>query len=486
MPLSVQKYISENVKELLLGFVAFIIIATMFAWKRFHSDLLLVAPLGLLAVMIALYNYRLIYYMLFLSIPGSLHLEFGSLALDTSEPFMLFFLSVFILNILKGEQFSLSKKIHPFFLWIFILLFWIGITTLSGDFPSRSAKFLIAKIWYLSAFVFIADKVVNNPKQIKILFWCFLIPLTIFSVHATLKHAFLYDLSFDGGFKAPYPFFTNHVIYGCLLTQFLPFVWNAFEWYPKNTLPYRILQICMFCLLIGTILTYGRLAWLCAIALPFIYLVIRHKLLDKAIYAGLIVATILVFYLVNNNTYYKYAPEFKETIFHEGDFQNHLNATFEGTDVSGMERFYRWVAAKNMVAQNPLLGFGPNTFNLVYRKYADDAFRTWVSENEDQSTTHNYFLMTCAEQGFIGLFIFLGLPLFMIIRAFRLYHHTQDRFRKNVLLSAMACLIVILLHSLLNELIEVDKVGSMFWFSMLLIYKMEKWETAEASPKISA
>lgn len=471
---------AEWMKGLLLAGISLVLILNLFVWKKFHIDYLLAAPLGILLLFQAIYNYRIIYYLLFISIPGSLHLEFGSTALDTSEPFMLFFLGIFLLNLITGKQFSASKSISPFYLWIFLFLFWIIITTITSDFSGRSVKFLLSKIWYLSAFVFIPDKLIESPKQIKTLFWCFLIPLVGFSIHATLKHAFLYDLSFDGGFKAPYPFFTNHVIYGCILTQFLPFVWNAFSWYPKGSIPYRILQFCFTFLLIGTVLTYGRLAWVCAMALPFIYLTIRYKLLDKLIYIGLVIAFFLVFYLVNNNNYYKFAPDFKETIFHEGDFQDHLNATFEGTDVSGMERFYRWVAAKNMVAAKPFLGFGPNTFNLVYRNYADDAFRTWVSDNEDQSTTHNYFLMTCSEQGFIGLFLFLGLPLFMIIKAFRLYHLSMNPFHKSILMSASLCLIVILLHSLLNELIEVDKVGSMFWFSMLLIHKIGQWESKPA------
>lgn len=472
---------AEWIKGLLLAGISLVLILNLFVWKKFHIDFLLAAPLGILFVLLAIYNYRIIYYLLFLSIPGSLHLDIGSLALDTSEPFMLFFLGIFILNLFRGKQFSLSKPIPPFYLWIFLLLFWIVITTITSDYPARSVKFLAAKIWYLSAFVFIPDKLIQNPKHIKTIFWCFLIPLIGFSIHATLKHAFLYDLSFDGGFKAPYPFFTNHVIYGCLLTQFLPYTWNAFSWYPKGSIPYRVLQLFFVVLLIGTVLTYGRLAWVCALALPFIYLTIRYKLLDKLIFAGLIIAFFTVSYLVNNNNYYKFAPDFNSTIFHEGDFQDHLSATFQGTDVSGMERFYRWIAAKNMVVAKPLLGFGPNTFNLVYRNYADDAFRTWVSENEDQSTTHNYFLMTCSEQGFIGLFLFLGLPLFMVIKGFRLYHQSQNNFRKSILLGAILSLVVILLHSLLNELIEVDKVGSFFWFSMLLIYKIGQWESEESA-----
>lgn len=471
----------ETLRWILLSLVGIVTVGAVLVWGRTHFDLLLILPLGILALFQAIVNYRTLYYVLFLAVPASLHLEMGGNSLDTSEPFMLFFLGIFLLNILSGKQFSWNKKIHPLFIFIFILIFWTLLTSITSVYPLRSFKYLLSKLWYLAPFIYIGDKLIESPKQIKTLFWCFLIPLTVFSIFTTLKHGIVYQFSFDGAFDAPYPFFTNHVIYGCVLVQFLPFVWNAMSWYEKDSLPYYVLQVSMGVLLVGTALTFGRMAWICAIALPIIYFAIKRKLFDKIVYAGLVMATIIVFYLVQNNNYYKYAPDFNSTVFHEGDFEAHLTATFEGSDVSGVERFYRWVAAKNMVGTRPFLGFGPSTFSQVYKHFADDAFSTWVSENNEQSTTHNYFLMTCAEQGFPGLFIFVGLLFFMILLGYRIYHQSQNPFHQGILLCTIASLCVITMHSTLNELIEVDKNGSLFWFSMLLIYKMDIWEKKEMS-----
>lgn len=467
----------EILRWMLLSLVAVITVGSVVAFGRYHIEMLLLLPLGLIALFQAFYNYRTIYYLLFLAIPASLHLQMGGNAIDTSEPFMLFFLAIFFVNLIAGKQFSKDKKIHPLFVFVFLLLFWTLITTLTSAFPLRSFKYLLAKLWYIAPFIYIGNQLIESPKQIKTIFWCFLAPLVIFSIVTTLKHGILYQFSFDGAFDAPYPFFTNHVIYGCLLAQFMPFVWYAMDWYKKGSILYRLLQISLVVLLIGSLLTFGRMAWMCTVAIPFIFLAVKYKVLDKLIYFGLVAATIIVFYLVQNNNYYKYAPDFKTTVFHEGDFGAHLTATFEGSDVSGVERFYRWVAAKNMVGARPLLGFGPSTFSQVYKQYADDAFATWVSDNEEQSTTHNYFLMTCAEQGFPGLFIFAGLLFFMLLRAYKIYHKSENSFHKDLLLSTIACLCVITMHSTLNELIEVDKVGAMFWLSFLLIYKVEMWET---------
>ncbi|MEL6653694.1 MAG: O-antigen ligase family protein [Bacteroidota bacterium] len=158
-----------------------------------------------------------------------------------------------------------------------------------------------------------------------------------------------------------------------------------------------------------------------------------------------------------------------------GDISGHLSATLSGTEISSMERFYRWVAAKNMIADNPLLGSGPSTFNQVYKRYTDDAFRTYVSDNPEQSTTHNYFLMTFAEQGFPGGLLFIAMCLYMLLKAARLRGEISDPLRRSILMMATLSLCTILFHSLLNELIEVDKIGTMFWLCLVLIHKSEVW-----------
>ena len=128
-----------------------------------------------------------------------------------------------------------------------------------------------------------------------------------------------------------------------------------------------------------------------------------------------------------------------------------------------------------MIAAKPLTGFGPSTFNQVYKKYADDAFRTYVSDNPEQSTTHNYFLMTFTEQGAVGGILFIVLCIFMMLKASRLYHQLQDQQLKTLMLTLLLSFTVIIFFSLLNELMEVDKVGGMFWLILLMIHKIQIW-----------
>ncbi len=463
--------------------MAAVVVGSLFAWHKTHIDYLLAAPLGLVFVGQLIYNYRILFYALILAIPCSMHLELGSFSIDTSEPLMLLMTFIFLLNLAAGKQFSRNEKIYPLHIFIFLLIFWVLITTVTSELQIRSLKFFLAKIWYIASFVFIADKIVEKPQHFTVIFWCFLIPLTCGSFITTIIHGVNYGFSFEGGFAAPYYIFTNHVIYGAILVLFLPYIWYQRENYALGSIPRLIINLCFGINLVGVLLSYGRLAWLCAVVLPIIVFIIKRKWLDKLMYVGVFFLTLGVSYLVKDNNFYKFAPDFTKTIFHEGDFDAHLSATFSGTDMSGVERFYRWAAAKNMIAERPVFGFGPSTFNKVYKQYAEDAFRTYVSDNPEQSTTHNYLLMTCSEQGFMGLFIFAAMILYMAIRGFKVYHACKDPENKRIALIVTLSLLMIILQSALNELIEVDKVGAMFWFNMMMIHKVEKWEEVAFLPQ---
>ena len=83
----------------------------------------------------------------------------------------------------------------------------------------------------------------------------------------------------------------------------------------------------------------------------------------------------------------------------------------------------------------------------------------------------------------IGGLLFLGLCLYMILKAAKLYHTVQNRDHRVLLKMALLSLCTIMLHSALNELIEVDKVGAMFWLNLVLIHKVEIWYAESLSPK---
>ncbi|RMG20752.1 MAG: hypothetical protein D6730_19215 [Bacteroidetes bacterium] len=470
------KLLHPNWRMVLLAGLAASVLLSAGLMVYYRQLIFLALPLALLLLLQLVHDYRPVFFLMLAALPWSVGVELGGgTSLDLpAEPLMLLFLFIFMLRLLGGKQLRLHQKIYPFHLLIFLLLFWTAFTTLISAYPLRSLKFLLAKLWYLAAFVYMGEYLIRDFRDVKRLFWAYFIPLMLVIVYVTLAHA-QEGFSFESSNGIVHPPFPNGVIYGASLALFLPYAWYARSWYSPKSLQWYVCWLGVVLILLGIALSYKRGAWLAAAMLPVIYLLLKRRWFEKTVYAVLILAAIALGYLLHDNTFYRYAPDYERTIWHEGDIRGHLEATFSGTEISGMERFYRWVAAKNMIAAKPLTGFGPSTFNQVYKQYADDAFRTYVSDNPEQSTTHNYFLMTLTEQGIVGGLLFGLLCLYMLIKAARLYHRCTQQQLRILALTCLLSLCTVIFHSLLNEMIEVDKVGPMFWLTLLLIHKTEVW-----------
>jgi len=146
-----------------------------------------------------------------------------------------------------------------------------------------------------------------------------------------------------------------------------------------------------------------------------------------------------------------------------------MAATVDMKDVSAAERFYRWIAGARMLADRPVTGFGPNAFYLHYRPYTVNRFETWVSDNKEHSTVHNYFLLIALEQGFIGLVLFCALYFGMLLHIQRLYHRFQSRFYRTVSLTVGIVLVMIGVINCMSDMIETDKIGSLFWLCLGMV-----------------
>lgn len=463
---------------LLLAGIAVLTLIATYAAIRYRMLALFALPLAGVMFLQVLHNYKPVFFLLIFSIPASYQMELsaGGLAIDMpSEPLMLLFLVIFLFNVVSGRHFQRKSRIYPFHLLIFLILFWTFFTTITSEVPARSFKFFLAKLWYIAAFVYMGERILASPKDVRRIFWAFFFPLVILAIVFTIRHS-LVGFAFGEAHLIAHPIFPNGVIYSATLALFVPWCWYARTWYSPKSLEWYLIIFGMLMVILEILLSFKRGAFIATAVLPFVYLLINRKVLDKLVLGGVVVAALLVFYLVQDNTFYRFAPNYQSTVWHGDDFSAHLEATFQGTEISGMERFYRWVAAKNIIADMPWVGSGPSTFNQVYKRYADEAFRTYVSDNEEQSTTHNYFLMTFSEQGFVGGLLFVGLVIYMLVKGIRLSYVITDPTRRSIVLLAVLSLTTILLHSLLNEMIEVDKIGPMFWIALLLIHKSEVWE----------
>jgi O-antigen ligase len=204
--------------------------------------------------------------------------------------------------------------------------------------------------------------------------------------------------------QALYTLFSpSHVNYGALLAALLP-VAVAFYWLSEK-IHRQIMRFALLLLLVALVCSFSRGAWLAVFISIITVWAVRKKIMVHLLLLAILSSTAVFIGLGSHNTYLDYRPDFKKTIFHT-NFQEHLAATCRGQDLSTAERFYRWTAVKQMLYENPITGVGPNNFYDTYKAYTAAAYKTWVSDNKEHSTVHNYFFLLLTEQGLPGLAIF--------------------------------------------------------------------------------
>jgi O-antigen ligase len=229
--------------------------------------------------------------------------------------------------------------------------------------------------------------------------------------------------------------------------------------------------------------SYARGAWLALLAGAAAYVLIRKRLLTYGYVALLLIGVLTLVWLKQHDRYLQYAPDYRTTIFHS-DFNAHWRATYAGKDVSTAERFYRWIAGVRMVEHRPITGFGPSSFYSSYRSFTIPAYKTWVSNNPERSTVHNYFLLTAAEQGLPGLFIFLLLFGAILFYAERIYHRESDRWMKQVAAGVGIVAVMLGVVNFWSDLIETDKIGSLFFLIIALLLLLERQSTFRGTTNV--
>jgi len=142
-------------------------------------------------------------------------------------------------------------------------------------------------------------------------------------------------------------------------------------------------------------------------------------------------------------------------------------------DVSSAERLYRWVAASRMFRDRPITGFGPGNFYPYYKRYILPSFSTYLSDNKEKSTVHNYLLLQLVEQGIPGFSLTFLLLLFTFIYGERIYFQTQDKLHREFVAALLLSLTAILIQTMLSDLIETDKIGSFFYACIAMLVLMD-------------
>ncbi|MBL7731491.1 MAG: O-antigen ligase family protein [Chitinophagaceae bacterium] len=419
------------------------------------------------------------------SLPLSIELNITpSLGTDVpDEPLMWLCSFLFLALLIRNPALAEKEKFrHPLVVLLVATLSWAILSSLFSIHFQNSVKYILAKGWYVATFVFFPFILLKNKKQFVVWTGVLLCAMIGAVLIVMTRHAYG-DFRFATVHEAVTPLFRNHVNYAAMLVCCIPVFVAAQR---LSDVRYRrLFSLVLIFLLAALFFSYSRGAWLALFTgLATYWLIKKHKLLIA--YIAVAVSTILLFcWISSGDRYLKYAHEYKTTIFHT-NFSEHLVATYTLKDVSTAERFYRWTAAIRMIKENPVTGTGPNTFYPAYKPYAVPAYKTWVSNNPDHSTVHNYFLLMVTEQGVPGLVLFLFLLGALFYYTEKIYRRTDDPFYKQGALAAGVILVMICTLNFLSDLIETDKIGSLFFLciSFLVMADVNTRKRSEPSSHI--
>jgi O-antigen ligase len=443
------------------------------AWTQ--SLYWLAAPLAVMFLWVLAMNLRMALLLVFAAIPVSIeyYLPIG-LGLDLPDEPLMMLTTFFFTFWYFSRHGQLRKDIwaHPVTLFIALQLAWIGICALFAVEKTIAWKFLIAKSWYLGCFYLAAfywtQKLSDFQRPIK---WFFIVLLPV-TAWALFRHGFEYGFSFADVNRALWPLFRNHVSYAALLAVSFPYlVYYVWKRKKEGSSYWWLLGVLVF-LFVAINFSYTRAAMGAVILLLPYYFIVKWRLSKWAIVIAVAGVILLMSFLIRDYHYMNMTPRYEKTVTHTR-FEDLLDATYKFQDISTMERVYRWVAGFHMVAEKPVFGFGPNNFYHQYKGYTVSAFRTYVSDNPEKSGTHNYYLMLAVDQGIPGLLIYLGMVFFVLIWGERLYHKVKHDPEKSwYVLAALSSLMVIHILQLMNDLIETDKVGPFYFFSLALLVRV--------------
>lgn len=466
---------SDRTNSILFWTLSFVVGLSIFGAIILEEPLLVGTPAFLLLVYLTIVDFKMVYFILVACLPLSMEYSFpNGFGTDLpTEPLMVGLMLVFVLYILQKKRSGISAAflVHPITLLLMLHVGWIFITTITSSLLLVSVKFLLAKLWYVVVFYFMTALIVRNEKLQKMVFWTFFIPL-IFTVVVTLLRHSTYGFSFADVYRVLHPFYRNHVAYAGIMATFFPVAYLALGWYTRYSTPWWMILGGIMLLVPAIYLSYTRAAYFAVVLAAMAYWLFNWRLIKWVIALALIGAVSLVVFLVHNNKYLDYAPNYETTIAHT-DFNNLIEATYNFEDISTMERVHRWVAGGRMFIDQPILGYGPGNFVNFYRPYTVTGFQTYVSSNEEQSGIHSYFLMTLVEQGIVGLILFLALSFYLLIKGEEIYHASSDKHNKRMVMMALLSIIVINAFLIINDMLETDKIGPLYFIMLALIVHVD-------------
>jgi O-antigen ligase len=449
----------------------FILLNAVLIVKEFYWSLLL--PLAALVLVMYIFALDKLLLLITFITPLAVNIRSFEANLGVSlptEPMMFGVLIIFIIKAAGG--FAYDKKIfqHPLSLAIIFNLIWIMITTFTSELPWVSVKYLIARLWFVVPFFFVAAMLFRKFSNTRKFIWLYTISLVIVCGYTIFRHAG-YGFDEETGHWVMDPFYNDHTAYGAAIAMFIPFM-AAFSFDKSYNFSIRATSmIVLSFLIVAVILSYSRAAWISLVAALGVYVAVWLKIKFKWISSVLIILVIAFFSLQHQIIEVLERNEQDSST----DLLEHVHSIYNITsDASNLERINRWQAGIRMFNERPVFGWGPGTYQFLYAPFQRSKERTIISTNAgDLGNAHSEFLGPMAEQGFLGMFTILLVVIIGIYTGLKVHKTAKDNRVKIMALTATLSLFTYFVHGLLNNFLDTDKASVPVWGMFAIIVALD-------------
>jgi len=377
-----------------------------------------------------------------------------------TEPIMFGVMLLFIIRLIYEQKFDGAVMRHPVTIAIIINLVWILLTSITSSIPTVSFKFLIARLWFVICFYFIATQLFKDITNVRRFIWLYIVPLTGVIFYTIYEHS-QYSFSQEAANWVMSPFYNDHTAYGAVLAMFYPllifFVFNQ-----RLSISTRIISFIFFVIFtVALILSYTRASYVSLIAAGLLYFVYVLRIKFRTLL--LMAAPVLIFFFSFQTELLMKLEKNRQDS--SSDFAEHFKSVSNiSSDASNLERLNRWNAAWRLFEEQPIIGWGPGTYSFQYAPYQLSSEKTIISTNAgDKGNAHSEYLGPLCESGVLGMLTVLFIVGAVIYRSSLLYHRLRDKEMKNLVLALLLGLVTYFIHGVLNNFLDTDKASVPFW-----------------------
>jgi putative inorganic carbon (hco3(-)) transporter len=473
----------ESVKKdiwLILVVLAYLIADMLFTFREIYFLNLL--PVFVFIVFLALIRIDILYFIIIFLTPLSIPLieYIPSSPIDFYIPTEPLLFGVMIVSIFRmAKKGALDRRVlnHPVTYAILFNVFWIFITSITSSMPLVSIKYMLARVWFLITFYFLAIYIFRNTDNISKYIWCYAVPMMGVVIYTIYRHLGFGLFDKEASNFVMSPFFRDHTSYGAILAM-LFFAFGGVVLHRGTNLILRFFLWAGFAILVaGLILSYTRAAWLSVIGAFGIMLIIQLKI--KFRYLALASILVIGYFIGQRVEIIQKLEQNRQD--RSADLTEQVKSISNiSTDDSNLERLNRWTSAMRMFKERPVFGWGPGTYMFKYAPFQLSSKKTLISTDfGDRGNAHSEYIGPLAEQGILGSASIILIAALSLISGLRVYKKIEDKTLKQLVLAIILGQITYLGHGVLNNFLDTDKASALFWGFIAVFVSLEVYYLPE-------